>query len=267
MPEEAQRRPDDSVHPAEIPAIVLSCNRYHPFAQHMINAYRALWPDCPFRFHVPFQPGTELALDDWIFTDPDVETRATPESIKETVLTLVQDMRDEQWVYWCIDDKYPIAIDIDVLRQTCDWIFTLPSSVVGITLCRARKLLDPHYLREGVFELSPWGERFLARATYRQFWFHSFLRVGFLRRTFGFFPAELDFAKQMDDLLHLDCGSERRIPSSEMFLVSEGNHMILGESTTRGQITRNARDSFLSKGLPLPGNALAEAWVIMGGNT
>ena len=250
----------------QITAVVLCCNRYHPFARHMIESYLSLWPDCPISFRVPFQEEADLELDNEIFASPHVEPVATPESIKETVLTLVQGMGDEEWVYWCIDDKYPIAIDVSVLAQTCAWIHTLPSFVVGVGLCRARKLLDPRYLREDEFELSPWGERFLARATYRQFWLHSFLRVGFLRETFELLPSELDVAKQMDDLLHFDGESERKIPAQQSFLVSESNHMILGESTWGGRITRNARDSFLAKGLQLPDHTIFPGWIVIGGN-
>ena len=38
-----------------LPAIVLTCDRYRPFAEHMIKRYDAVWPTHPFAFHVPYQ--------------------------------------------------------------------------------------------------------------------------------------------------------------------------------------------------------------------
>src|SRR6266536_3651874 len=85
-----------------VPAIVLTCDRYQPFATHMIMRYRAVWPSHPFTFHVPYLRcplGGER-----------VEARQCPEAVRATVLGLLAGFDDETWVYWCIDDKYPIEL-------------------------------------------------------------------------------------------------------------------------------------------------------------
>jgi len=36
-----------------IPAIVLTCQKYVPLAEHMIDRYAAVWPEHPFVFRLP----------------------------------------------------------------------------------------------------------------------------------------------------------------------------------------------------------------------
>ena len=124
-----------------VPAIVLTCDRYHPFAAHMIMRYDAVWPSHPFAFHVPFQqrplPGVRIAA------------RQTPEAIRGTVLGLLQEFDDETWIYWCIDDKYPIQLVQPTVARLAEAVVSdrLPG-VDGVIFCRWRKLLRPEHLLE-----------------------------------------------------------------------------------------------------------------------
>ncbi len=86
-----------------IKAIVLSCDRYRPIAEHMMLQYERLWPEHPFVFHIPYQnlAGQESERTRYF---------ETPEEIRPTVLQLLAGIDDEEWVYWCVDDKYPIQL-------------------------------------------------------------------------------------------------------------------------------------------------------------
>ena len=68
--------------------------------------YQRLWPDHPFRFRIPYQqlrgPNAERA-----------EYIESPPEIPATVLRLIEDIEDEEWVYWCSDDKYPIRLIVE----------------------------------------------------------------------------------------------------------------------------------------------------------
>ena len=52
-----------------IPAIVLSCQRYAPLAEHMIDAYASLWPEHPFLFRLP--DGANLWMDGYFCCEMD----------------------------------------------------------------------------------------------------------------------------------------------------------------------------------------------------
>lgn len=69
---------------------------------------RSCGPDIPFTFRIPFQD-PERCLEggnrEYIQTDP---------GIKKTVLGLLQDLDDEEWIYWCTDDKYPVKLDLTI---------------------------------------------------------------------------------------------------------------------------------------------------------
>src|SRR5436305_13654511 len=89
--------------PDKIKAIVLTCDRYRAITQHLIFQYHRLWPDHPFVFHIPYQ---ELGGED----TERIKYRQAPSDIKATVLHLLADIDDEEWVYWSVDDKYTIQL-------------------------------------------------------------------------------------------------------------------------------------------------------------
>ncbi len=92
-------------------AIVLSCDRYHDFARHMIARYQALWSDHPFTFRVPWQEHRPT------FASFPIDPVRTEVGIRQTVLTLLEDIDDETFIYWCIDDKFPIHLDTEITSR------------------------------------------------------------------------------------------------------------------------------------------------------
>jgi len=84
--------------PDKIKAIVLTCDRYRVMTQHLIVQYERLWPDHPFVFHIPYQ---ELGGVD----SERIKYHTSPADIKGTVLHLLANIDDEEWIYWCVDDK------------------------------------------------------------------------------------------------------------------------------------------------------------------
>ncbi len=96
--------------PDKIKAIVLTCDRYRATTEHVIFQYDRLWPDHPFVFHVPYQ---ELGGVD----TERVRYLTSPSDIKGTVLHLLAEIDDEEWIYWCVDDKYPIQLVTDKIAS------------------------------------------------------------------------------------------------------------------------------------------------------
>lgn len=133
-----------------------------------------------------------------------------------------------------------------------------------MTLCRCRQLRAAWNLHDD-HTVAPWGERFLHRRSLVQFWLHSCVRAGFIRFVFARIPDGLPEARMMDD--HLDKGRDGyRLPTGMEFLVSERNHMHLGESTSRGALTVNVTQSFRTSGLPVPAEfPKSDRYIVMPG--
>src|SRR5204862_7574122 len=126
------RRRDGRSHAMK--AIVLTCDRFRAMTEHMILRYQQLWPDHPFIFRVPYQNlrGTET---------PRTEYTKTPDQIRATVLELIADLDDEEGVYWCIDDKYPIRLIIDKIETLMADALQSPE-ISGLLFCRFRVTLS-----------------------------------------------------------------------------------------------------------------------------
>ncbi|TMP93037.1 MAG: hypothetical protein E6L08_06790, partial [Verrucomicrobia bacterium] len=120
--------------PNKIKAIVLTCDRYRAITRHVIFQYDRLWPDHPFVFHVPYQEvgGTDTKRVKYI---------PSPSDIKGTILHLLAEIDDEEWIYWCVDDKYPIELPTDKVASLISHAMRSPE-VDGFLFCRCRATLS-----------------------------------------------------------------------------------------------------------------------------
>lgn len=224
-----------------IRAIVMTCDRFRTLTDHMIFKYQQLWPDHPFRFRVPYQE-----LGPTIETE-NVEYKKAPTDIKATVLTLLNDLDDEELVYWCIDDKYPIRIDVPRIDGIFRWLIQENSSMIsGILFCRCRRMWDDRFLT-GQAIVDDMKNVYLEKRGYAQIWIHQFLRVKVLRHLFESFPDIIPVPRSMDEFKKR-C---KKPPSHRMF-VSRENCAVFGESTSHGILTRNCHQSISENSLALP---------------
>lgn len=214
-----------------IRAIVLSCDRYRPFAEHMVWMYQRLWPEHPFRFRIPYQ---NLPPSEPDFPSDRVEAKQTPAAIRATVLELLADLDEEEMVYWCLDDKYPLWLDQTRIQQIIAWLGTEERETVdGLLFCRCRRMWEPSHL-SGASIRDEQGNRYLERINYEQIWIHQFIRVKVLRHLFEAMPDIIMHANEMDAL-------KRQIskPKEHRMYVSQYPYCRFGESTHRGRITAN----------------------------
>jgi hypothetical protein len=221
-------------------AIVLTCDRFRAITEHMILQYERLWPNHPFVFCIPYQ---ELR-------GRDTERRKyvnTPEDIRATVLQLLAEADNDEWVYWCIDDKYPIQLVADKIeRCTSDALNS--SEMDGLLFCRCRvTLTDPNLtLYDGELSASS-GIVYLERKAWFQIWIHQFLRAKVLRYLFTQLPEDIPNAKVMDQ-------QKDKIakPREHRLFVTKQNFAVFGESTHFGAITQNCYESIAASGIALP---------------
>ena len=221
-------------------AIVLTYDRNAILTEHMMSCYHDIWPDHPFTFRVPYQDKNRC------IPNGRVEFIESPPAIKASVLTLLHDLPDEEWVYWCIDDKYPIQLKINNITNIYHSIINHEiENINAILFCRVRRMLDPAYVTASL-EMAR-KERLLERMAYHQIWIHQFIQVKVLRYLFTCFPDIIQNAKDMDDLK-----DELVKPYNHRLFVTETNYSVFGESLISGNITSNCLKSLYEKGFPIP---------------
>lgn len=230
-----------------IRAIVLSCDRYQPFAEHMVWMYQKLWPDHPFSFRIPYQNLYPLLT---ALPSNRVEARQTPASIRATVLALLADLDDDEMVYWCLDDKYPLWLHRTRIQHILAWLSTSHAEPIdGILFCRCRRMWESTYLT-GASIHDERGNRYFERINYEQIWIHQFIKVKVLRHLFTAMPSEIAHANEMDALKY-----QINKPTEHRIYVSQYPYGRFGESTHRGKITANCLANMNKIGFTLPASA------------
>jgi hypothetical protein len=224
------------------PAIVLSYDRHRQLAEHMIACYEALWPDHPFVFHVPFQEHTGALAD-----AKHVRLVPAPREICQTVLTLLEPFDDEAWVYWCIDDYYPIRLDLRRMRAIVEALRSgRVTSSYGLNVCSKSKktrIWRNRAVSAGE-TIKMCGLRWVEIPGHEQIWVHQFIRAGVLRHIFETIPEPSLGAKEMDGTV-----LEVRSPDGHSLHLCERDLIVLGESTSAGRPFRNYLLSLSKKGM------------------
>ena len=221
-------------------AIVLTCDRYRAVTEHMIMKYKELWPDHPFVFRIPYQElgGRATASSEYVKTPPD---------IRETVLQLIADLDDDDWIYWCVDDKYPVELVLAKFDQFVEDAIRSPS-ISGLLFCRCKALLrkpdETLYPEEW---RSSFGDVYFERKGWHQIWIHQLLRVKVLRHLFSQMPKEIASAKLMDQLKD----DVPKLAEHRLF-VTMNNFAVFGESTHKGTINQNCYESIIKTQIKLP---------------
>jgi len=221
-------------------AIVLTCDKYRALTEHMILKYDEVWPGHPFQFIIPYQ---ELRGEE----SERIKFVKTPQPIKPTVLELLSSLDDEEMVYWCLDDRYPIKILTDKVEAMLRDLEANPE-MSGLLFCRAgHTLVSPDLaLIPGEWKSSS-GSTYLERKSWYQIWLHQFIRVKVIRNLFEQFPDEIPFALIMDKLKF-----QVQKPADHRLFVTVSNHAVFGESSSGGVITQNCYDSIIQTGIELP---------------
>ena len=243
-------------------ALVLTFDKYKPFASHMIMCYEQLWPNHPFTFRVPYQ--NEEVKDFFEQTyGSKVEMIKSPSGIVDTMFALSDDLDENEWVYWCMDDRYPIKMDINEVEKCYSYIGSGYSKTIdGLMFCNNPKIWLPEntYWKKWKIKTDE-RQTYYRRKNYTMIWNHQFLRVKVVRTFFGLFPRVMKQAKEMDYI------KEKAIlPDNQHLYVLNHNIAVYGESTNRGVMMKNCVDSFKAKGLSIPDNFKTSDEVIIKGN-
>jgi hypothetical protein len=222
-----------------IDALVLSHDPNRVCAENMILQYDRLLGPGFFRFLVPYQENA--ALSGRIRSE--VSLVRCGSTIRESVAALLAEVDPRQMVYWCIDDKYPVALDRTAFEEMRALVRSDPR-IDGVSLALARRLAAGAGLGRRTHRLPPVGSvRFHRRRNFNQFWLHQVMRAGCIAHVFSAFPERVAMAKELD--AHLD----RIVDNPFRMYVAARNCITFGESTTRGALTQNFLSAAAANGL------------------
>ena len=173
---------------------------------------------------------------------------------KETFDSLTQDLDDNEWVYWCIDDKYPIKLDEEKVNQVVNFVDSINDPKI-INVCfhfvREIERSANSIQREGSgMELRFEGLRFIEHKSFINNWLHQFFRVRALREFWGNLKEPHQYkAKAMDKDVK---------PLSGTSLTLDHNICVYGESTHERFATENCRVSCGKFNIAVPAYFLCE---------
>lgn len=84
--------------------------------------YEKLWPDNKFTFRIPYNNNIESTHSHFA-QSKNVNLIKCGSSILDTMEALLEGIDDEEWVYWCIDDRFPIEIDVNENNSIFDELY------------------------------------------------------------------------------------------------------------------------------------------------
>jgi hypothetical protein len=156
-------------------AILLGYDKHFGFIQLAYKAYMSLWPDCPLNFRVPINDRNNHDFD-FFSGSSNVELIDSPSPFKATANTLLAGIDDEEWVYWCISDRYPTQLNVEKINKVLAYIESgraQPYNAIRLVNTQERVTSPSVMINELVF---------FHKVGYQVgFWHHQFLKAKVLR--------------------------------------------------------------------------------------
>jgi hypothetical protein len=233
-------------------AIVQSCDRYHIFAEHMILKYQELWPSNPFTFRVPWNKKTPIKITDKF--GEKIELIKTDVSFKDTFHNLTKDLDDDEWVFWSIDDKYPVKLNESKANQVLDFVCSIKDTNV-INVClhffgQIKGSSQKMQKENRGIQINFKNLKYIEHNSFRHGWLHQFFRVKALREFWSHInEPDQHQAKSMDYDVR---------PLTGTRLTIDHKMCTYGESSSRGFITSHCLNSCKESKIKVPSCFTAE---------
>lgn len=216
-------------------AIVLSHEPRHAFVELVLRSYEH-WPCGDFVFRVPFTTRPPAFR-----TERRVEPVRAAEPVGDTMAALLEGIADDEFVYWCTDDRYLDAVlDRAALESLDAWVRSgaeLPFD--------ALRLLNHTPPGPGAIAVGTARVHEHRAETARGFWHHSYVRAGVLRECF--------LGSRRRDCTVEEVNRDLRAGRFRHRILSATDSLVrLGETTILGRITANCVEAFARVGLAVP---------------
>ena len=230
-------------------AIVLSCDKYHPMTNHMILTYQNLWPSNEFKFLVPWNENRPDSMVEELGSSK-VDLINTPIEFKKTIDGLLDDVDDNEWIFWASDDTYLMEINEEKANKTHSFVKSLDNfDIIGATFGYIRAV--PANSDDSKF-IQYKDLKFIKRTYLTNQWAHQYWRAWVLKYMFDCLDEAPKYqAKAMDGMLEPNNRFWDILTRGDMYTLNH-NIAVWGESTIRGKMARSCFESFNSYGLEIP---------------
>ncbi len=227
-------------------AIVLSFDKQAGFAELAYKKYMALWPKCPFEFLIPVNNSAKYESFSFFSKCKNVTLVDSPSDIRSTMNALLSDISDDEWVFWCIDDRFPIKIlDLPLLGAMVEMIESGNlDSLNGIKLFRWRE-----DILEKTITINDMSFSFQQPHTLFGFWLHSFVKSKVLKQIF--LTDELKQNYKISDITSF-FHPKSKIDVFENTIVPQNDILLMGEPCIEGELTVNGYKELKQNNCPLP---------------
>lgn len=238
-----------------IRGIMLTYDPQLGLAQLAHKRYAALWPTSPIRFRVPINGDSGGSARAYFEQQTNCELVRCGPRINETMLALLDGLDDDEWIFWCIDDRYPTWMEPKRADAIVADLGRLPPEVEQVKFLHWHEQLDDRVLTLG-------GERFRVQCgadRYWGFWHHHLAKPRILKNVLlhPSLPADANINQIQDVLLH-------RV--SECFhgiaLVPETALLRLAEPLVDGVLTTNGVRDLELFGCECPSYAAVDHLVV-----
>jgi hypothetical protein len=161
-------------------AIVLTFDEQTGIAEMVYKRYMEIWPDCPLKFVIPFNSETNPCIE-YFSSRSNVTLLQSKPDVVSTVSSLLDGIPDQEWVFWCIDDRYPLSIRNAVpLARITNFLETQGNSELrAVKLFRGKEKLSSK-----TYRIDDLLFYYQSCKTMWGFYHHHFLRAGILREFF-----------------------------------------------------------------------------------
>jgi hypothetical protein len=221
-------------------ALTLTYDKNRMITNFMVYKYNKLWPDHPFNFIIPYQE-----LKNPVY--PNMTMVPSDPSIKATMLTIIDQAEPEEWVYWCIDDKIALDLDIAGIKRCIELIHSEQfKDESGLLFCHKNGTLFSSS-RNHDSPVTMGCLKLQQRKYIKPFWIHQFIKAKVLREIINQFPDQIPYAKKMDEYL-----LSIKLPEPSRLWVTLDNYAVFGESSIGGKLTSNFIKAIKKEGNSLP---------------
>ena len=93
----------------------------------------------------------------------------------------LEDLPDDEWVYWCMDDKYPIKLDESKANEVVDFVQSIDdTNIINVCFHYVRKIKDSaeKMQRENRgLQINFKNLRYIEHTSYKNNWLHQFFNL------------------------------------------------------------------------------------------
>lgn len=224
-------------------ALILTYDPQIGLADLVVRSYRKLLGRDLFEFRVPVNSEAARSRIGHFHCIRFVDTAS---GIHSTMSALLDDVADDEWVYWAIDDRYPVKIDVEAFVRLHDAIQSgALDHANGIKLLRWREELTEQDLQTsaGLFRRQKMCGMF-------GFWHHHFVKGRVLKAVFlDEDAARITNIRDLNTYHHLGAS----LPCFDrVFVPWPDNLMHLGEPLINDRLTANGLQALREHGCNVP---------------